>query len=168
MAVLPPDVRQARDFRIIKGLDDNLIRTDYAINSAVNSLLSGEWVGLNASGEVIKATGASLANPLQTAACNWTLFARDDTSAGQSDAVATNQVTLISGSYQAQTKLFESTGTFTQGSLLVVRESSTVSDLGVLDAVAGGSATAEQIAGAVGKVVSFAGGVLTYRSLGAA
>ncbi|MHC4644915.1 MAG: hypothetical protein ACYTBJ_05405 [Planctomycetota bacterium] len=168
MAVLPPDVRVARKFRIVKGLDDNIIRTDYAIDSAVTAVEQGEWVVLDASNNVTKATGASLAAPAQNTAVNWTEFVKDDTSAGQSDAVATNQLTLVTGSYQAETKLFESTGTFTPGFLLVVRESTTTADQGVLDAVNPATATAVQLAGAVGRVTLLSGGVLTYRSLGAA
>lgn len=168
MAVLPPDVRTARNFRIIKGLDDNIIRTDYAINSAVTAVAQGEWVVLNASNEVTKTNGESLAAPAQNTAVNWTEFVKDNTNTGQSDVVATNQLTLVTGSYQAETKLFESTGTFTAGFLLVVRESTTTAGQGVLDAVDPTTATAVQLAAAVGRVVLLSGGVLTYRSLGAA
>lgn len=168
MALLPPDVRQARSFRITKGLDDNIIRTDYEIDAGVDAVAQGEWVLLDASNKVTKASGASLAAPAQNTAVNWTVFARDDTNNGQTDVIATNQLTLVTGSYQAQTKLYETTGTFTPGFLLVVRESTTTADQGVLDAVDPSSATAVQIAGAVGRVVQLADGVLTYRSLGAA
>ena len=168
MAVIPKDVRVARDFRIIKGLDDNVIRTDYAIDAAVLAVAQGEWVVLNASNQVIKATGTTLAAPAQNTAVNWTVFVKDDTCAGQSDVVAANQLTLVTGSYQAQTKLFEATGTFTSGFLLVVRESTTTAGQGVLDAVDPAAATTVQLAGAVGRVVSLTGGVLTYRTLGAA
>jgi len=168
MAILPPDVRAARKFRLIKGLDDNIIRTDYDIDPSVLAVEQGEWVVLNAANKVIKATGASLAAPAQNTGVNWTEYVKNNSSTGQSDAVATNQLTLVSGPYQAQTTLFESTGTFTAGFLLVVRESSTVANQGVLDAVDPGLATVAQLAGAVGKVIGLAAGVLTYRSLGAA
>ena len=168
MAALPPDVRVARKFRIIKGLDDNVIRTDHEIDAALLSAEQGEWVVLNASNKAVKATGASLAAPAQNTAVNWTEYVKGDANNGQSDAAELNQLTLVTGSYQAQTKLFESTGTFTPGFLLVVRESTTVAGQGVLDAVNPASATAVQLAGAVGKVVLLASGVLTYRSNGAA
>lgn len=168
MALIPPDVRQARAFRVIKGTDDNLIRQDYAIDATVDSVDQGEWVVLNASNKVVKATGASLAAPASNTLPSWIKYVKDDTSAGQSDAVATGQLTLIGGSYQAETKLFESTGTFTPGFLLVVRESTTTADQGVLDAVDPAAATTVQIANAVGKVIKLEGGVLTYRTLGTA
>lgn len=168
MAFLPPDVRTARPFRIIKGLDDNLIRTDYAVDSGVTSIDSGEWVVLSATNQATKTSGQTLANPAQNVALNWTKFERNNTSTGQSDAAVLEQITCVSGSYQAETTFVETTGTFTPGFLLVVRESTTVAGQGVLDAVDGASATAEQIAAAVGKVISFSGGRLTYRSLGVA
>lgn len=168
MALLPPDVRATRDFRIIKGLDDNIVRTDYEIDSGVSSIASGEWVILDSSNKVTKASGESLANPAQNAVLCWTKFERDDTYNGQTDVIATNQITAVTGSYQAETTFFESTGTFNPGDLLVVQESSTTAGQGVLNAVAGASATAEQIAGAVAKVVLLASGVLTYRTLGEA
>jgi len=168
MAVLPPDVRVARNFRIIKGLSDNIIRTDYAIDSAVTAVAQGEWVVLDASNTVTKTSGESLAAPAHNVAVNWTVFARDDSNAGQSDAIATNQLTLVTGSYQAETKLFESTGTFTAGFLLVVRESSTTAGQGVLDAVDSAAASNAQLGAAVARVVSLASGVLTYRTLGSA
>lgn len=157
---LPPDVRAARDFRITKGLD-NMIRTDYTIASAVTSVKQGEWIVLDSSNQVTKSNGETLANPSQNAICSWMLYAKDDNNAGHSDANATGQLTCISGPYQAETKFFESTGTFTPGYLLVVQESSTTAGEGVLNAVAGASATAEQISGAVGRVVHLSGGVLT-------
>lgn len=166
MAFIPPDVRTARAFRITKGLDDNIIRTDYTVDSGVTSIAQGEWVSLNSSNQAVKATGASLAAPVANPALNWTLFERDDTNAGQSDAAVLEQITCVSGSFQADTQLFESTGTFNPGDLLVVRESTTTADQGVLDAVPVASATAVQIASAVGKVILLSGGVLSFRSLG--
>jgi len=167
MALLPPDARAERDFRIIKGTD-SLIRTDKVIDAGVASLEVGEFVVVNATNKVVKATGATLAAPAQNTACCWTKYAKNDPRAGQSDAVATGHATLISGPYHAKTKFFESTGTFTAGHLLVVRASTTVTGLGVLDAVAPASATTVQLAAAIGKVVSLSNGVLTYRTLGEA
>lgn len=164
---LPPDVRAARDFRIIKGLDDNIIRTDYEIDSAVNSIAQGEWVVLNSSNKATKANGETLANPAQNVACCWTKFERNDACNGQSDVIATNQITCVSGSFQAETKYFESTGTFTPGFLLVVRESTVTAGLGVLDAIdPTAPATAEQLAAVIGKVISLSGGILTFRTVG--
>lgn len=168
MSLIPPDVRQARDFRIIKGTDDGIIRTDYEIDAAVLTVELGEYVVLNSSNKVTKVSGQALATPAQNVACSWTLYAKNNTYTGQSDAVATGQLTCISGPFQAQTKMFESTGTFTPGFLLVVRESSTVTGLGVLDAVDGDTASAKQIAASVGRVIGLSGGILTYRSNGAA
>jgi hypothetical protein len=164
---LPPDVRAARNFRITKGLDD-LIRADHAIDSAVTIVLSGEWIVLDASNNVTKTSGETLAAPAHNVACSWTLFARDNTSTGQADAVATDQLTTITGPYRADTKFFETTGTFTAGFLLVVRESTTVAGQGVLDAVDSAAASNAQLGAAIGRVVAFSGGVLTYRTNGAA
>lgn len=166
MAFIPPDVRTARSFRITKGLDDAIIRSDYTVDSGVTSLAQGEYGSLNASNHVAKATGASLASPVANPVLVWTLFERDNTSAGQSDAAVLEQVTAVSGPFQADTQLFEATGTFNPGDLLVVRESTTTADQGVLDAVAPASATNVQIASHVGKVILLSGGVLSYRSNG--
>lgn len=168
MPMLPPDVRGTRDFQITKGLNESIIRTDYEIDSSVTSAEKGEWVVLNASNKAVKATGTTLAAPAQNTAVNWTKFVKNDPSAGRSDVIATNQLTLVTGPYQAKTKFFESTGTFTAGFLLVVQESTTVATQGVLNAVDPASATTVQLAAAVGRVVLLANGVLTYRSLGAA
>lgn len=164
---LPPDVRAARDFRITKGLE-NMIRTDYAIATAVTGVKQGEWVVLDASNQVTKTNGEDLTDPAQNVVCSWMLYAKDDNYAGHSDANATGQLTCISGPYQAETKFFESTGTFTAGFLLVVQESTTTPGEGVLNAVDGASATAKQIAASIGRVVSLSGGVLTYRTNGQA
>lgn len=166
MTFIPPDVRTARAFRITKGLDDGIIRTDYTVDSGVTSLASGEWGSLNSSNHVAKATGASLAAPVANPVLVWTSFERGDTNAGQSDTAILEQITGVSGSFQADTQLFESTGTFNPGDLLVVRESTTTADQGVLDAVPVASATAVQIASSVGKVVLLSGGVLSFRSNG--
>lgn len=166
MAFIPPDVRTARSFRITKGLDDNLIRTDYAVASGATPLVQGEWVSLSATNQASKATGATLADPVANPALVWTAYASGDTSAGQSDAAVLDQVTCVSGSFQAETKLFESTGTFNAGDLLVVQESTTTADQGVLNAVPVASATAKQIASSVGKVILLSGGVLSFRSNG--
>lgn len=168
MALIPPDVRQARAFRVIKGIDENIIRQDYQIDAAVLEVDPGEWVVLNASNKVAKATGATLAAPATNTLASWIKYKKNDPIGGQSDAVATGQLTLIGGAYQAETKLFESTGTFTPGFLLVVQESTTVADQGVLNAVAPATATNVQIACAVGKVIKLEGGVLSYRTLGTA
>lgn len=166
MAFLPPDVRTARPFRIIKGLDDNIIRTDYAVDSGVTSIAQGEWVVLDASNNATKASGQTLASPAQNVACCWTAFERDDTNAGQSDAAVLEQITCISGSYQAETTFADPGGTFTAGFLLVVVEDSVTAGQGSLDAVDGATASAAQIAAHVGRVISFSGGRLTYRSNG--
>lgn len=164
---LPPDVRVARDFRVIKGVD-TMIRTDYEIASGTAAFAQGEWVVLDATNKASKANGQALATPAQNVVCCWTSYAADDTRNGQADTVATNQVTCISGAYQAETKFFESTGTFTAGFLLVVREDSVTSGKGVLDAVDGDTASAKQIAASIGRVVKLENGVLTYRTHGAA
>lgn len=166
MAFIPPDVRTARAFRITKGLDDGIIRTDYAVASGATPLAQGEWVSLSATNQAEKATGATLADPVANPALVWTSYASGDTSAGQSDAAVLDQVTCVSGSFQAETQLFESTGTFNAGDLLVVQESTTTADQGVLNAVPVATATAKQIASSVGKVVLLSGGVLSFRSNG--
>ena len=167
MALIPPDVRATRDFRIIKGLD-NILRTDHAVDTSVSTAERGQWLVLNGSNALVNTSTETLASPAQNVVCCWTKYVKDDPSAGQSDAVATGNITSVSGSYMAETKFFESTGTFTPGFLLVVQADTTTAAKGVLNAVDGASATAKQIAGSVGRVVKLENGVLTYRTNGAA
>jgi hypothetical protein len=164
---LPPDVRTDRPFRIIKGTD-TMIRTDYTVASAVTELIStGEWCILNASNEVEKVdNGESLAAPCQNPICVWTSYQQDDFNTGQSDAATLGQVTTISGPVECETTFFESTGTFTPGFALVVREESVTGGYGVLDAVDSASASNAQLGAVVGHVVSFASGRLVYRTAG--
>ena len=164
---VPPDVRTERDFRIIKGLDDNLIRTDRKVNAAVTTLIKqGEWVHLNGSAEILKAAGEVLAHPMHGAYVNWTRFLKGDVNSGQSDAAANQACTLISGAYKAETKLYAAGG-YAPGDLLVVIDDGT--GVGVLAPVAPGAATPEQIVCSVGTVdIPPVAGVLTYNSKGAA
>ena len=163
---VPPDVRNARDFRIIKGMDD-IIRTDRRVADAVVALIKqGEWVHLNGSGEVVKAAGEILATPMAGAQANWTVYKKGDTNVGQSDAAGNQAVTLVSGPYKAETKLYAA-GAYNPGDLLVVIDDG--SGNGVVAPVASGAATAVQIARHVG-TVDFppVAGVLTFSSRGAA
>ena len=161
MAMVPPDARAARPFRILKGTDD-LIRSPRAVASASAELEVGEWIGVNASGQAAKVTATVVTAPDQTAECCWTHYKQNYTNEGHPDAVATGQFTGISGKYVAETTFFKTGETYTPGFLLVVI---LVSGVGVLAPVDPASADAETLAGAVAKVVKYASGRLTYRTL---
>jgi len=164
---VPPDVRTSRDFRIIKGLDDNLIRTDRPVKSTVTTLIKqGEWVHLDSTGSVVKAAGEVAATPMQGAQVNWTRYLKGDASLGQADAAGNQAVTLVTGSYKAETKLFAA-GVYNVGDLLVVIDDG--SGNGVLAPVTPAAATVLQLARSVGTVdLPVSSGILTYNSKGSA
>ncbi len=162
---VPPDVRAARSFSVIRGVD-TMIREDRRVASSVTALVEqGEWVTFNGSGEVVKASGQVAATPMVGAKCVWTVYKKSDVVAGQSDAAANQAVTTVAGAYVAETKKFDAGGAYAVGNTLVVIDDGAGN--GILFGVA--APTATQLAAAVGKVhAPVSNGVLTYESLGAA
>lgn len=161
MALVPPDARAARAFRILKGTE-NLLRRPHTVASASAELKVGEWIAIDSTGKAAKPTATVVTAPQQNAACCWTHYKQNDTYAGDPDAVATSQVTSISGPYIAETTFFKTGETYNPGDLLVVI---LVGGQGVLAPVAGSAADAETLAGSVGKVVKYASSRLTYRTM---
>jgi hypothetical protein len=163
---VPPDVRGARDFRITKGMDD-IIRTDRKVASAVVALIKqGEWVHLNGTAEVVKAAGETPAAPMAGASVNWTRYKKGDVNDGQADAAGNQGVTLVSGAYKADTKLFDPAGSYNPGDTLVVVDDGAGN--GVLYGIAAPNAL--QLARAVGKVDTgiVVAGILSFNSIGIA
>jgi hypothetical protein len=162
---VPVDARAAKPFEVILG-GDELLRVDIDLFDATKAVTEGEWGGLTT--DVIpkftKATsGATSSAPLPGARVAWTKYVPGDTNLGQGDALATKKVTTLTGPYQAHTTLYDVSGTYTPGNILVVVYDS-VNDRGVLFPVAPGSVTAQQLACRVGKVINLASGVLHYEA----
>lgn len=166
---VPKDVRAARDFSLIFGQDELLRNSCQLVDPTVNVLV-GEWMAPAAGEKVDKVgAGATLAAPQMGAKVSWTLYKSGDPIGGQSDAVATKSIDVLSGTYRAQTKLFNSGSTHLQpGNLLVVVHAADLGDGsagGWLDAPdPAGPYTVAQLAAAVGRVVDVSNGILTYES----
>lgn len=163
---IPKDVRAARDFELVLGQED-MLRHDYTINTGVTSFDVGELVKLvTGSGEPKAAkmdSGDAVATPAAGARFCWTNYKVGDTNLGQSDVIATGKVTLLSGKFQVKTKNFLA-GTYTPGFLLVAAWDS-VNSKGSLQAVDPASASARQVAAAIGRVLDVGGGVLYLETL---
>lgn len=161
---VPKDVRTDRDFTVVRNVAE-MIRTSAVLTDPTKNVDPGEWMAIDSAGKAVKATAAATsAAPLQGARCSWTLYRQGDTSAGQSDAVATSQVDLLSGSYQAKTKLYDTAATWTAGAPLVVKHDATT-DRGILFPLDPSTATAQQLAAVVGQVVVVpTNGVLHYEA----
>ena len=166
---LPPDARVVDDFELVKGIDE-MIRNSLPIGDLTKPVDEGEWMKSETVGGVTKAAkiiaADDLASPAMGARVSWTRYREGDASAGQGDAVATGTVDLLSGTYQAKTKLFNTgSGALDPGNLLVAVFDGT-QDGGVLDAVPVGSATVRQLQAVVGRLLEVAAGVLHFESPG--
>lgn len=166
---VPKDVRTVRDFELVLGQDE-LLRQSMLIADLTKPIDVGEWVKPTTSGGVTKAAklvaGDTLAAPALGARASWTRYRENDTYQGQADVVATNKVDIISGTYQAKTKIYDTgSATFAPGRLLVAKHDA-VTDRGFLDALDPATATVRQLQAVVGRVVEVAGGVLHYESPG--
>lgn len=163
---VPKDVRVTRDFELVGGQDE-IIRRGFALADLTKTVDPGEWMKLTIVSGVAKATkivvGDTNAAPALAARVSWTLYRPGDPFGGQSDAVATGQADLLSGTYEAKTKLYVTATSYVPGMLLIPVFDATTSR-GVLDGVTVASATIRQLQAAVGKVVQVAGGVLYYEA----
>jgi hypothetical protein len=163
---VPPDVRGTRDFELVKGTDE-MLRTPFGLADEAADVDVGEWMKPVTSGGVTKMakleTGVDvLADPAKGAKVSWTRYRQTDSSQGQSDAIATKTIDVLSGAYQAKTKLYNTgSGVLDPGNLLVA-----VFDAGqaggILDAVNPAAVTVDQLQAAVGRIIEVANGQLHY------
>ena len=166
---VPKDVRADRDFQLVMGQDE-LIRLPMAIDDLTASFDVGEWVKPGTSGGVTKAqkldSGDDLTTPALGAKACWTLYRPGDSSAGQTDAMATGKIDVLSGTYQAKTKIYKTGSSYSPGQLLAATYDS-VNDRGYLDALpTDGTITVVQLQRVVARVIEVASGVLHYESPG--
>lgn len=162
---VPKDVRTTRDFELVKGQDE-LLRQSMLLADPTADVDVGEWMKPVVSGGVTKAskliTGVDTqAAPALGAKCSWTLYRQGDSANGQSDAMATGSVDLLSGTYQAKTKIYVTGGGLTPGNLLIAIFDSA---RGVLSGVDPAAVTVEQLQGAVGRVLEVVSGVLHFET----
>lgn len=163
---VPKDVRTTRDFELVLGQDE-LLRQSMPVFDAAADVDVGEWLKPAVSGGVTKAakleTGVdTLAAPARGAKCSWTLYRQGDSNNGQSDAMATGTVDLLSGTYQAKTKLFITGGGTAPGNLLVAVFDTGRGVLAGVDPV--GPVTVLQLQAAVGRVIEVANGQLHFET----
>jgi len=167
---VPPDVRGTRDFELILGMDE-MLRQSMPMENLAAPVDVGEWMKPVISGGIVKAkkleTGVdTLAAPARGAKVSWTKYRQNDTNNGQTDAIATGTLDLLSGTYQARTKLYNTGGSFlAPGNLLVAIFDGTQAG-GILDAPDPGSLTVAQLQAVVGRVVEHANGALHYEAPG--
>ena len=169
---VPPDARAANTFEVVKGLDEALRFSQILKDAATVNVDMGEWLKPVVDGGVTKygklANGVDiLATPAKGARASWTLYRNNDTSAGQADAVATGNVDVLSGTYAAKTKLYNTSGSFlAPGNLLVAIFDSGVGPDGggYLDAPDPSSLSIAHLQGVVGRVIEHVNGVLFYES----
>lgn len=169
---VPKDVRTTRNFELVKGMDE-LLRTSMPLYDLAASVKVGEWLKPAVNGGVTKArkleSGTDvLATPALGAKVSWTAYVQGDASTGQGDAMATGTVDLLSGNYQAKTKLYNTGSSYlAPGNLLVAVYDAT--DGGILDGVNPAGTEADlvrQLQAVVGRVVEVANGVLHYEAPG--
>ena len=167
---VPKDVRTTRDFELVFGQDE-LLRQSMAIFDLTKPIDVGEWLKPVTSGGFTKASKLitavdTLAAPALGARVSWTRYRQGDANQGQSDALATGKVDILSGTYQAKTKIYDTASVlFAPGRLLVAKHD-TVSDRGFLDALDPATATIRQLQAVVGRCIEVAAGVLHYESPG--
>jgi len=166
---VPPDVRGTRDFELVLGQDE-LLRQSMPVEDPAASVDVGEWMKpVDVSG-VTKAkkleTGVdTLAAPALGAKVSWTKYRQGDSNLGQSDAMATGTVDLLSGTYQAKTKLYNTGagGLLAPGNLVVATFQT---DKGQLDVLDPATATVRQLQAVVGRILSVANGQMHYEAPG--
>lgn len=164
---VPKDVRAVRDFELVKGQDE-LLRTPFQLVDPTESVNPGEWLKPATSGGVTKfqklAAGDTIAAPALGCKACWTKYRQGDAFTGQADAMATGTVDMLSGSYQAKTKFYNTAGAnLAPGNLLVPVYDATLG--GILDAPNPATPlTVPQLQAVVGRVIEVAGGQLHYES----
>lgn len=166
MFPVPKDVRATREFELVNG-GDELIRKDWQVVDPTLRFDPGEWVKPATSGGITKAAKVVIADDIDEPALGakvcWTF--RNPDGDGQTDTLATKAVTVLSGTYEAKTKIYNTGGTFAPGYLLVVVYDAT-NERGYLDAPDPATMDARQLQGVVGRVIEIISGVLHYESPG--
>ena len=166
---VPKDVRGTRDFELWLGQDE-MLRTPLPIADPLTRIDVGEWLKPVVSGGFTKAAKLvvtdDLTSPALGAKVSWTLYVPGDPFAGQSDAIATKQVDVLSGSYQAKTKIFNAVSAFLAPGNLLVATFDAVNSRGQLDGVNPAAATVRQLQAVVARVIEVASGQLHYESPG--
>jgi hypothetical protein len=163
---VPKDVRTTRDFELVLGQDE-LLRQSMQVFDAAADIDVGEWLKPAVSGGITKAKKLengtdTQAAPARGAKCSWTLYRQGDSNNGQTDAMATGTVDLLSGTYQAKTKLFVTGGGVAPGNLLIAIEDSGRGVLSGVDPI--GPVTVLQLQAAVGRVLEVANGQLHFET----
>lgn len=163
---VPKDVRATREFEVVEG-GDELFRKDWPVVDAAARFDPGEWVKPVTSGGLTKAAklvvGDDIDEPALGARVCWTLKVPDGD--GQTDAMATGHITVLSGAYEAKTKIYNTGGTYAPGYLLVAVFDA-AEERGYLDAPDPATMNARQLQGVVGRVIEVAAGVLHYQAPG--
>ena len=165
---VPPDARAVGDFELVRGIDD-MIRQTLPVYDEAADYDPGEWLKPATDAGVTKArkleAGDVLLSPALGCKVCWTKYRQGDAYNGQSDAMATGTVDLLSGTYQAKTKFYETGTSYTPGQLLVPVYDATKG--GILDGFDAAATDAQKIAmlqGVVGRVIEVADGVLHYEA----
>lgn len=162
---VPPDVRATRDFELVLGMDE-LLRQGYPIKDIASPIDVGEWMKPVTDAGETKMAKLEVADDIDAPArgckVSWTKYRQGDANAGQSDVLATGLVDMLSGTYQAKTKIFNSGGTFAPGHLLVPVYDATLG--GMLDAPTPAALTLVQLQSVVARVIEVADGVLHYEA----
>jgi len=165
---VPKDVRGTRNFEIILGTDE-MLRQSKGLSDEAADVDQGEWMKPFASDgtKVAKIVVADdIDAPALGAKASWTAYRQNDLSNGQTDALATKSCDVLSGNYQAKTKLYNTgSGVLDPGNLLVAVFDATL-DGGHLDAVNPATATVRQLQAVVGRIIDVANGQLHYEAPG--
>ena len=165
---VPKDVRAVRDFELVKGQDE-LLRTPFLLADPTEDIDEGEWLKPVTSGGTTKMqkleSGDNIAGPALGCKCSWTTYRQGDAFNGQADAMATGMVDMLSGTYQAKTKFYNTSGSYVSapGNLLVPVYDATLG--GMLDAPNPATPlTIPQLQAVVARVIEVASGQLHYES----
>lgn len=164
---VPVDARAAKDFELVLGQEE-MLRNSFDLNAGITATVEGEWMKLTTTGAVVAAKTVNAvdtsAAPAIGAKCCWTKYSSTSMDLGQSDAFATGKVDLLSGVFQAKSKLYDVGGTYAPGNLLVVVHDN-VNGRGVLYGLDPAAITTRQLAGVVGRVIDLVNGVLHFESV---
>lgn len=169
---VPPDARAANDFSVVRGTNE-MIRENLPLFDETAPVDQGEWMkrvpdgGVAKAGKLITAVD-TIAAPALGAKASWTSYRENDSNLGQSDALATKSVDLLSGSYQATTKLYNTgAGALLAPGNLLVAVFDAGSGRGILDVLDPlGPPTIRQLQAVVGRIVEVNAGVMHYEAPG--
>jgi hypothetical protein len=168
---VPPDARLEGNFSVVRGTQE-MIRENLPLFDETEPVDQGEWMkrvpdaGVSKAGKLADGVD-TLAAPALGAKVSWTSYRENDTNVGQSDALATKSVDLLSGSYQAKTKLYNTGagGLLIPGNLVVARWDATQAG-GILDVLNPATADVRQLQAVVGRIVEVNAGVMHYEAPG--